>query len=150
MLCSALSITAIKYWELEASKFSNQEGLLNLINQEEHSTELYRTKTIYLEEGDSRGGLEHIMQRHENDFTSKLGISGKQEVAKKIYKIVKMGDWCTHGYQKDSRGGFSLCYQINERLYLIMVVSNKGFIVTAYPRPKVKNKDWDWKEKIEE
>ena len=31
-----------------------------------------------------------------------------------------------------------------------MVVSNKGFIVTAYPRTKVKNKDWDWKEKIEE
>ena len=109
---------------------------------------MYRDKKIYLEEGDSRGGLVHIIERHERDFERKLGVTGKQAVADKIESIVKYGDWCTYGFQSDSRGGFTLCYQINEKLYLLVVVSDKGFIVSSYPKDKLTG-NWDYKKKKE-
>lgn len=86
------------------------------------------------------------MERHERDFERKLGVTGKQAVADKIESIVKYGDWCTYGFQSDSRGGFTLCYQINEKLYLLVVVSDKGFIVSSYPKDKLTG-NWDYKEK---
>ena len=131
---------------MDADSESNQEGLLNVINKQDSDSEVYSSKTIFLEEGDSRGGLVHIMERHANDFQNKLGTSGKQAVSNKIHEIVSLGDFCTYGYQEDSRGGFSLCYQINESLYLIVVVSDKGFIVSSYPKDKV-GSNWNYKEK---
>ena len=131
---------------MDAESESNQEGLLNVINRQDSDTEVYSSKTIFLDEGDSRGGLVHIMQRHGNDFRTKLHANGKQAVADKIHSIVLQGDFCTYGYQEDPRGGFSLCYQINEGLYLIVVVSNKGFIVSSYPKDKASS-SWNYKEK---
>ena len=131
---------------MDASSESNQEGLLNVINKQKSNTEVYSSKTIFLEEGDSRGGLVHIMQGHGNDFQTKLGAVGEQAVADKIHSIVLKGDFCTYGFQEDPRGGFSLCYQINESLYLIVVVSNKGFIVSSYPKDKASS-SWNYKEK---
>ena len=107
---------------------------------------MYRDKKIYLEEGDSRGGLVHIMERHGSDFERKFDVTGKQAVADKIKSIVKYGDWCTYGFQKDSRGGFTLCYQIHEKLFLLVVVSDKGFIVSSYPKDKLTG-HWDYKVK---
>lgn len=133
---------------MDADSESNQEGLLNVINKQDSDSEVYSSKTIFLEEGDSRGGLVHIMERHANDFQNKLGTSGKQAVANKIHEIVSLGDFCTYGYQEDSRGGFSLCYQINESLYLIVVVSDKGFIVSSYPRNRA-GSSWNYKKKKE-
>ena len=143
-----LSITAERYWEVNAQTTSRQEGLLNVINRKSSSSTVYQTKTIYLEEGDSRGGLQHIMDGHAGDFERRFGATGKQAVADKIRDIILQGDWCTYGFQQNtSRGGFTMCYQINERNYLQVVVSNNGFIVTAYPRRKVKDSDWDYKKK---
>lgn len=47
---------------------------------------MYKEKKIYLEDGDARGGLEHIMQNHGHDFERKLGVSGNQAVADKKKK----------------------------------------------------------------
>ena len=98
---------------MDADSERNQEGLLNVINKQDSDTEVYSSKTIFLEEGDSRGGLVHIMERHENDFENKFGVRGKQDISNKIHNIILQGDFCTYGYQEDPRGGFSLCYQIN-------------------------------------
>ena len=88
------------------------------------------------------------MERHGGDFLRKFGVNGKQAVADKIRDIILQGDWCTYGFQQNtSRGGFTICYQINEKSYLQVVVSNNGFIVTAYPRRKVNDSDWDYKKK---
>lgn len=131
---------------MDAESDSNQEGLLNVINKQDEDTEVYSSKQIFLDEGDSRGGLVHIMERHADDFQNKLQASGKQAVAQKIHEIVLLGDFCTYGYQEDPRGGFSLCYQVNEGVYLIVVVSNKGFIVSSYPKDKA-GSNWNYKEK---
>ena len=131
---------------MDADSERNQEGLLNVINKQDSDTEVYSSKTIFLEEGDSRGGLVHIMERHENDFENKFGVRGKQGISNKIHNIILQGDFCTYGYQEDPRGGFSLCYQINESLYLIVVVSDKGFIVSSYPKDKA-GSSWNYKEK---
>ena len=147
-----LGITAEdhEYWRINTQTTSKQKGLLNVINRESRSSDIYRTKEIYLAEGDLSGGLQHIMERHGGDFLRKFGANGKQAVADKIRDIILQGDWCTYGFQQNtSRGGFTICYQINERSYLQVVVSNNGFIVTAYPRRKVNDSDWDYKKKSE-
>ena len=131
---------------MNAQTDSNQEGLLNVINQQDRNSQVYSSKQIFLDEGDSRGGLVHIMERHANDFHHMLRANGKQAVATKIKEIVSLGDFCDYGYQKDSRGGFIVCYQVNEGAYLIVVVSDKGFIVSSYPKDKLTG-NWDYKEK---
>lgn len=131
---------------MDAERDRNQRGLLNVINEQDENTEVYLSKQIFLDEGDSRGGLVHIMEGHADDFNNLLEANGKQAVAAKIQEIVLQGDFCTYGYQEDSRGGFSLCYQVNERVYLIVVVSDKGFIVSSYPKRKA-GSNWNYKEK---
>ena len=104
---------------------------------------MYKEKKIYLEDGDARGGLEHIMQNHEHDFERKLGVGGNQAVADKIKSWLKYGDWCAYGFQKDSRGDFTLAYEMDEKLYLLVVVSDKGFIVSSYPKTKLSG-NWEF------
>ena len=142
-----LGITAHRYFEVNAQTARRQEGLLNVINKESSTSPVYQTKTIYLEEGDSRKGLQHIMDGHAGDFQRKFQANDKTAVAKAIKDTILMGDWCTYGYKQSSRGGFTICYQINEKNYLQVTVSSQGFIVTAYPRSKVKEKEWDYKKK---
>ena len=80
-----LGITAEdhEYWRINAQTTSKQKGLLNVINRESRSSDIYRTKEIYLAEGDLSGGLQHIMERHGGDFLRKFGANGKQAVADK-------------------------------------------------------------------
>lgn len=63
-----LCITAHRYFEVNAQTASRQEGLLNVINKESPTSAIYQTKKMYLDEGDSRKGLQHIMDGHEGDF----------------------------------------------------------------------------------
>ena len=77
------------------------------------------------------------MQNHGHDFERKLGVSGNQAVADKIKSWVKYGDWCDYGFQKDSRGDFTLAYEMDANLYLLVVVSDKGFIVSSYTKTKL-------------
>ena len=143
-----LGITANKLWQVNAARSRRQRGLLNVINKQSRSSRVFQTKTIYLETGDARGGLQHIMARHGGDFQRKFGATGSRDVSKTIHDIITQGDWCTYGYQQNnSRGGFTVCYQINERSYLQVVVSSNGFIVTAYPRRRANISDWDYKKK---
>ena len=87
------------------------------------------------------------MDRHAGDFEKKFKAKDKAAVAKAIKDTILFGDYCTYGYKQSSRGGFTICYQINEKNYLQVTVSSEGFIVTAYPRSKVKEKEWDYKGK---
>ena len=142
-----LGITAHRYFEVNAQTASRQEGLLNVINKESSTSAVNQTKKIYLDEGDSRKGLQHIMNGHAGDFQRKFQANDKAAVAKAIKDTILLGDWCTYGYKQSSRGGFTICYQINERNYLQVTVSSSGSIVTAYPRSKVKEKEWGHKKK---
>ena len=143
-----LGITAVKYWEVNAETTGGQSMLLNTIEREPSTSTVKQTKTIYLEDGDTTSGLEHIMARHGGDFERKFGAVGKQAVADKIHEIILEGDSCTYGFQQNtSLGGFSVCYKIDKKSYLQVVVSNSGFIVTAYPRRKAKQSDWDYRKK---
>ena len=142
-----LGITAKQYWEVNAQTASGQDMLLNTINKEPSTTTVYQTKTIYLEDGDTSSGLKHIMERHGGDFQRKYGITGDEAVAEKIESIILQGDSCTFGFQKKGSSGFNVCYQIDTKSYLQVVVSDSGFIVTAYPRSKAKQSDWGYGKK---
>ena len=142
-----LGITAHKYWEVNAQTASGQEKLLSTINKQSTTSTVYETKTIYLEDGDTTSGLEHIMASHGGDLERKFGVTGKQAVADYIHSIVLQGDTCTFGFQENSTSGFNVCYEIGRKSYLQMIVSDSGFIVTAYPRRKAKQSDWGYRKK---
>ena len=147
----ALGITAHKYWEVNAQH--GQQKLLSTINKLPNTSAVYQTKTIYLEDGDRTSGLDHIMESHGGDFERKFNVTGKQAVADYIHSIVLQGDSCTFGFQANSRSGLNVCYETvdskGKKGYIQMVISDSGFIVTAYPRRKARQSDWDYRKKKE-
>ena len=149
----ALGITAHVYWEVNAQTAHGQEKLLSTINKLPNTSPVYQTKKIYLEDGDTTSGLDHIMASHGGDFERKFDVTGKQAVADYIHSIVLQGDSCTFGFQANSRSGLNVCYETvdskGKKSYIQMVISDSGYIVTAYPRRKARQSDWDYRKKKE-
>ena len=149
----ALGITAHVYWEVNAQTAHGQEKLLSTINKLPNTSPVYQTKKIYLEDGDTTSGLDHIMASHGGDFERKFDVTGKHAVADYIHSIVLQGDSCTFGFQANSRSGLNVCYETvdskGKKSYIQMVISDSGYIVTAYPRRKARQSDWDYRKKKE-
>ena len=115
------------------------EELLDVINQQNHGTKVFRTKKIYLEYGNRRKGLHHIMIRHARDFQKMLKKADKLrniDVAKIIKKTILDGNRCTYGYTTDGRDGFSFRCRFNLNGYVFVMVSSTGSVVTAYPKSR--------------
>ena len=148
-----LGITAHIYWEVNAQTAHGQAKLLSTINKLPNTSAVYQTKKIYLEDGDTTSGLDHIMESHGGDFERKFDVTGKQAVADYIHSIVLQGDSCTFGFQANSRSGLNVCYETvdskGKKSYIQMVISDSGYIVTAYPRRKARQSDWDYRKKKE-
>ena len=133
-----LGITVKRHWEVNAGSASRQGKLLSTISRQPATSTVYRTKTIYLEDA----GLRHIMNQHRGDFERKFNAKGENAVANFKHNTVTRGDTCTFGFQSNPSGGFDVCYKIDNRSYLQLVVSDSGYIVTAHPRRKAKQSDW--------
>ena len=138
---------------MNAQTAHGQEKLLSTINKLPNTSPVYQTKKIYLEDGDTTSGLDHIMASHGGDFERKFDVTGKQAVADYIHSIVLQGDSCTFGFQANSRSGLNVYYETvdskGKKSYIQMVISDSGYIVTAYPRRKARQSDWDYRKKKE-
>ncbi len=82
---------------------------------------------VWIETGNKRAGLTHILERHRKDFEAR-GISSKQ-IPEFISKALKQGE--TIG-TKANEAGKTVLLKIEGKIYKIAIGSN-GFIVTAYP-----------------
>lgn len=82
----------------------------------------------WLETGNSRAGLQHIMERHSQDF-SRWGLTSEDKVGKFIMDTVQKG-----GGTSLEGGGTIYNVVVNGVSKQLMVVSgSNGFIVTAHP-----------------
>ncbi len=98
-------------------------------------TQLAASKTLFLERGSDSAGLIHIWNRHQKQFKDLLNLHDADQVQRYLYKVMSKGVYYIWAYNvvKDSRGGMEIVYIINEKLYLHVIVSNNGYIVTAFP-----------------
>lgn len=88
-------------------------------------------KIVFLEEGNTQAGLQHIVEQHSNEF-AELGITLEQ-IPDAIITAVTQGKIL--GYQ--GRNKTRVIYEVsfNESIYYIAVtVGKNGYIVGANPR----------------
>jgi hypothetical protein len=110
-----------------------QRGGYNPIKDDQNNiigfSKEHEDEIIWLELGDVRAGIIHILLRHEDDF-GLHDIYGKQEIVKLILKAIK------ENYYIHFEGGH--LYEItNEKgdlvIYLQVVIASNGFMITAFP-----------------
>lgn len=134
-----LGVTARRYFVVDTRRSHQLEGLLDVINQQDRGTKVFRTKKIYLEYGDRYKGLRHIIIRHARDFQKMLKKTEKLcniGVARVIKKTILDGNQCTYRYTKYGRDGFSFRCRFNLKGYVFVMVSSTGSVVTAYPKSR--------------
>lgn len=88
-------------------------------------------KIIFLEEGNSQAGLQHILEQHSNEFTE-LGIPLEQ-IPDAIITAVTKGKILGYQGRKKTRVIYEISFN-NEIYYIAVTVSKNGYIVGANPR----------------
>lgn len=87
-------------------------------------------QVVFMETGNSRAGLQHIVERHAGDF-AKIGVSESQ-IPSVVMRAVTEGRIV--GYQGTGQGRGVYEIQLNDSNQRIAVtVGNNGFIVGANP-----------------
>lgn len=88
---------------------------------------------IWLEKGNENAGLNHILNKHANDFFVKHNVS-KENIASHIKEIVTNGNIeYSRLTMRRNREGIEKLYSYNGKYYLLTGVGTNGFLVSAYP-----------------
>lgn len=88
-------------------------------------------KIIFLEQGNSRAGLQHIIQAHGSDFV-KQGIAIGEIPALLITAVEQNNVLGTQG-----RSRVIFLVEFKEKVYQVAIqISHNGFIVSANPRSR--------------
>ena len=91
-------------------------------------------KLVWLEKGNDRVGLKHIISRHKQNFKDLLNIN-ENEIPAKIHEIITSWNQLSKTLKNiGGRDGYEYVYENNGNYIVIIVVGTNGFIVSAYPR----------------
>lgn len=88
-------------------------------------------KIIFLEQGNSQAGLQHILEQHSKEF-EELGIAVEQ-IPDAIITAVTTGKIIGYQGRKKTRVIYEVSFN-NEIYYIAVTVSKNGYIVGANPR----------------
>jgi hypothetical protein len=88
-------------------------------------------KVIWLEEGNSRSGWQHILERHEQDFYNKFGNIGKSDIQDKIIEAINKGSYKREVVMKNGIERITETYEYNN--VRVNVSGGNGYIVSANP-----------------
>ncbi|MFC9749586.1 polymorphic toxin-type HINT domain-containing protein [Streptomyces niveus] len=88
-------------------------------------------RIVFLEKGNSRAGLQHILEEHADDF-KKAGVT-RQEIADLVMAAVTKGKKVGTQGKGDGRPVYEVEFKGNERRVAVTVGSN-GFVVGANPK----------------
>ncbi|WP_255192075.1 hypothetical protein [Natronobeatus ordinarius] len=91
-----------------------------------------RGSVQWLESGDASSGLEHVLQRHADDFygNSRLDVSNADDIRDRIYQTIQDGD--AHRIPESEGGGTVYINEINEQAVTVIVGDN-GYTITSHP-----------------
>ncbi|BAZ80689.1 hypothetical protein PN497_19580 [Sphaerospermopsis kisseleviana CS-549] len=88
-------------------------------------------KIVFLEEGNTQAGLQHILEEHSSQFADQ-GI-GSDQIPDAIITAITEGKIIGYQGRKNTR----IIYEVNfnsKTHYIAVTVSNNGYIVGANPR----------------
>ena len=95
-------------------------------------------KIVWIEEGNSKSGLEHIVNEHEKQFNGQ-GIS-TEEIPNYILEAVHQGNIVgTQGSGPRPRTVYEVIYE-GEPHHIAVQISDNGYIVSANPKSMKGNK----------
>ncbi|MDG2944693.1 hypothetical protein [Exercitatus varius] len=107
-----------------------QKGIKYSADKVVSINKLSNGKIIFLEQGNSNSGLQHIIERHGSDFLS-IGIKNEQ-IPSVLMKALSENKIV--GYQGKSIG--RPIYEVqfnNKKVYIAITTGNNGYIVGANP-----------------
>lgn len=111
---------------LEGHKFNESDIIFITKDKEE--------KLIWLERGDERAGLVHIIANHRENFEDAFGIK-EDEIALYLYNAITNGK--VVGTQPSKiKGGLDRVYEYDGYFYTFVGMGGNGFIVTSFPTHK--------------
>ncbi len=88
---------------------------------------------VWLEKGNSSVGLEHIIERHEQDYINVYGIN-KEGIPKYIKAVISNGKILhQENVVKNGKLGIERIYEYNNQYYTLLALGTNGFIVSMYP-----------------
>lgn len=88
---------------------------------------------IWLETGNDNAGLNHILKKHADDFSTKHNVS-KENVVSHIKNIISEGNIeYSRIIKRGTREGIEKLYSYNGKYYLLSGIGTNGFVVSAYP-----------------
>lgn len=93
-------------------------------------TKAKKNELVWLEKGNKRKGLEHILLRHEKDLERKFGLK-KEEIPGFVKDVFTNG---TEVSSKLKNGGYQKEYLYKGKHIIISGVGTNGFIVSIYPK----------------
>ena len=122
--------------------FSDQAHLTHAINRiMPTNAPLYKTRVLFLEEGDKKSGLRHIYEGHHKEFEKKFGKSTEEEISNFMYNVLDNDKCEKEGVKlKDGKSGMMVVCKIPNKKddYLKLVFGNNGYLITGYPTSKPK------------
>ncbi len=90
-------------------------------------------QVVWLEKGNKAVGLEHIIDRHAEDYKKALNIS-KVEIPGYLKKVVSEGKVLSNKIVvHNGKQGYTRIYDYGGKYYIISGIGTNGFIVSAYP-----------------
>lgn len=88
---------------------------------------------MWLEKGNSGAGLQHIIERHEQDYKNVYKVS-KQEIPNFVKNIVSGGKILKETkVTKKGKPGIERVYEYNNQHYTLLALGTNGFIISMYP-----------------
>lgn len=89
---------------------------------------------VWLEKGNNNSGLQHIVNRHGNDFAAKHNISSKR-LSSHLKNVVSKGTIVRAREIPLSNGniGYEKIYSYKGKYYTLGAIGTNGYIVSMYP-----------------
>ncbi len=87
---------------------------------------------LWLERGNNKTGLKHIINKHEDDYKKAFGI-GKEKIPAYIKKVVENGKVMSNNLKN---GGYERIYDYGGKYYFVSGIGTNGYIVSMYPVSK--------------
>ena len=88
-------------------------------------------RVVWLEKGNDRAGLTHIILRHRSDFKKTFNLN-ENEIAGFLYDVVEKGNVISE-YTSKNGTGVDTIYDYGGNYFTFIGMGSNGFIVTAFP-----------------
>ena len=90
-------------------------------------------KVVWLEKGNDKSGLKHIVNKHAKDFYYVYGVK-KKDIPGFVKNLVSSGSLLNERLViKDGKPGFERIYEYNNKHFTVSWIGTNGYIVSVYP-----------------